>query len=108
MSQRQRFRQIFIKPQLACNRAGDLRDFKSVRQAGPVMIAFVKQKNLRLVSQPAKGRRMQDAVAIALKRAARWTLGLSVEAAATRHAIGGIASRAAFARLQGLAVISRF
>ena len=41
------------------------------------MITFVKQENLRFVGQPAKSRRMQNAVTITLERTARWTRGLS-------------------------------
>ena len=51
----------------ARDRAADRRHFDGVRQARAEMIARAVQKNLRLVFQPAKGARMNDAGAIALK-----------------------------------------
>src|SRR5579862_9661249 len=41
-----------------------------MRQAGPVMIAFVKHEHLRLVLQAAERGRMDHPVAVAAKRAA--------------------------------------
>src|ERR1700751_6015587 len=43
------------------------------------MIALVIDKDLRLVSQPAKGGRMDDAVTVALERRAHRMLGLRIE-----------------------------
>jgi hypothetical protein len=67
----ERFRQILIEPQLAANRAGDLRHFKTVRQSRAVMVAFVEQEHLRLVGQPPEGAGVQDAVPVTLEGGAR-------------------------------------
>ena len=48
-------------------RAANLRDFQRVRQAGAVMIAGRREKDLRLVLQTPEGLAVNDAVAIALK-----------------------------------------
>jgi hypothetical protein len=42
-----------------------------MRQARAVMVAVMRQKNLRLVRQSAKSRGMQDTVTVALEGAAR-------------------------------------
>src|ERR1700752_180223 len=47
------------------------------------MVAFVIDENLRLVGQPAKGGRMNDAVAVALKRRSDRMLRLRIEAPAS-------------------------
>ena len=52
MRQRQGFRQILIEPELPGERAGDLGYLQRMCQPGPVVIAFVIDKNLRLVFQP--------------------------------------------------------
>src|SRR5947199_443604 len=54
------------------------------------MVALVIDKDLRLVLQPAKRARMDDAVAVALKRRAHRVLGLGMEPAATFFGIGRI------------------
>src|ERR1700758_3886502 len=47
------------------------------------MVAFVIDENLRLVGQPAKGGRMNDAVAVALKRRSDRMLRLRIKAPAS-------------------------
>src|SRR5438067_3502867 len=54
------------------------------------MVALMIGKDLRLVLQPAKRARMEDAVAVALKRRAHRVLGLGMEPAATFFGIGRI------------------
>ena len=81
--QRQGLRQIFVEAEGAGDRAGDLRDFEAVGQAGPVMVALVIDEDLCLVLEAPEGARMDDAVAVALKRRAHLVLGLRVEATAT-------------------------
>ena len=54
----------------AGERAGDLRHLQRMGEAGPVVIAFVKDEHLRLVLQAPECRRVDDAVAIALELAA--------------------------------------
>ena len=65
--ERDRFREIFVQSQSARDRATDRRDFDRMRQARAQMIARAIEKNLRLVFEPAKCARMNDARAIALK-----------------------------------------
>ena len=78
----QGFGEIFVETQRPGDRAGDLRHFKAVRQPGAVMIALVVHEDLSLVDQPAEGRRMNDAIAIALKRRPHRMLRFRMEAPA--------------------------
>ncbi len=82
MRQRQRLCKILVQPQFARHRPRDLRNFQTVRQARPVMIALVMDKNLRLVFQAAKRRRMHDPVAVALKHRAGGAFGFRMQPAA--------------------------
>src|SRR3954453_20119043 len=59
--------QINVQSQLCCNCAGNLGDFKSVRQAIAEMIGISARKYLGLRFQAPKSSRMNDAVAITLK-----------------------------------------
>jgi hypothetical protein len=59
-------------------------------EASAVMIAFVIDENLGLVLEAAESRGVDDAVAIALKRRARWAFGLGHEAAAAFPGLGSI------------------
>ena len=62
--------QIFIKSQNARYRTPDLRDFKAMRQSRAVIITFMGDKNLSLTFETAKSRTVNNAVFVALKRAA--------------------------------------
>ena len=73
----QRLGQILVEPQRARDRAADLRDLDAVRQPDAEMVAVGRQEHLRLVAQPAEADRMDDAVAVALKRVARAARGAS-------------------------------
>ena len=75
VGQRQRLGQVLVEAQLARDGAGDLRHLQRVRQPRAVVVALVEHEHLRLVGEPPEGRRMQDAVAVALERAARRALG---------------------------------
>ena len=66
--QRQRLGQILVETERAADRARDLRHFEAVGQPGAVVVALVIDEDLRLVVQPPKRGRMDDAVAVALKR----------------------------------------
>src|SRR5205823_603855 len=88
--QRHRLAEILVEPQRTAERAGDLRYFQRMRQARAVVIALVIDEDLGLVLQPPERRRMDDAVAVALKGAARPSLGLLVQAAAACPRQGGI------------------
>ncbi len=65
--QRQRLGQIDIQIERSGDGARDLRDFHGVRQAGAEVVGVAAGEDLRLVLQPAKGARVDDAVAIALE-----------------------------------------
>ena len=71
-------------------RARDLRHLERMGEPRAVVIALVIDEDLRLVLQPAERRRMDDAVAVALERAARRRLRLGVQAAAALPRQGGI------------------
>ena len=81
VGERDGFGQILIKAQLARHGARDLRHLQRVRQPRAVVIALVEDEDLRLVGQAPEGGRMQDAVAVALERAARRALGLGARGA---------------------------
>ena len=68
--QRQRFRQVLVETELACQRTGDLRDFQRMGQPCPVVIALVEHEDLGLVLEPPERGGMDHAVAIAPERAA--------------------------------------
>ena len=68
MGQRQRFGEVFIKTERSRHAAGDLGDFQRMCESGAVMIALVGHENLCFLLQAAKGGRVNDAVAIPLKR----------------------------------------
>src|SRR6202008_3210147 len=57
----------------ARNRPADLRYLEAVGQPDAEMIAIRRHEHLRLVTQAAKGDRMDDPVAVALKRITRAT-----------------------------------
>ena len=80
--------QILVEREGAGERAGDLRDLESVRQAGAEMIALVKHEHLRLVGEAPEGRGVDDAVAVAAEVAARRTWRLPIEPAAAAGRIG--------------------
>jgi len=57
---------VFIEPQAARDGTRNLSDLQAVRESSPEMIAFVIDKNLRLVFEAPESRRMNDPVAVAL------------------------------------------
>ena len=71
MGERNRLGQILVEPKLPGDRPSDLRDLQRVGQPRAVMIALVRQKDLRLVRQPPESRGVQHAVTVALERASR-------------------------------------
>src|SRR5581483_8585329 len=66
MREGNRFRQIGIQSQRAGNVARNGCDFNRVREPRAQMVAGAVEKNLCLVFEPAKGARMNDAVAVTL------------------------------------------
>ena len=67
-----------FRPSALATVRGNLRDFNRVRQPVAEVIGELGRKNLRLILQPAKGARMNNAVAIALEDVAVRVLGLGV------------------------------
>ena len=63
----QRFGEVFVESKRSCDGARDLRHFHRVRQAAAEVIGVAMGKDLRLAGEAAKGARMNDASAIALK-----------------------------------------
>jgi hypothetical protein len=49
MCQSKSLRDIFIKPERAGNAAANLRDFNGMGQSGPIIIAYMVNKNLRFM-----------------------------------------------------------
>src|SRR5215470_5863101 len=67
MNQGERFSEIRIQAQRPGNSARDLRDFYSVCESIAKMVGAPISEYLRLILQPSKSTRVDDAVAIALK-----------------------------------------
>ncbi len=67
----ERLRQVLVQPQHPGDGAPDLRDFYAVGEADAVMISIGRDKDLGLVTKPAKGDGMNDAIAVALEDVAR-------------------------------------
>jgi len=67
VGQGERLRQILVEPQGSGQRPRDLGHFETVGQARPVMVALVIDEHLGFMLEPAKRRRMDDPVAVALK-----------------------------------------
>src|SRR5690242_7077488 len=79
VGERQRLRQVLIQPQPSRERAGDLRDFERMGQPGAVVVALMEDKNLSFVLEAPESGGMDNAVAIAAKRAAGCARGLGME-----------------------------
>ncbi len=82
VGERQRLGQILVEAERAGQRAGDLRHFERVGEAGAVMVALVEHEDLRLVLEPAEGGRVDDAVAVAAEGAAVLARRLRMQPAA--------------------------
>ena len=70
VGQRQGLDQIFVQSQRPADRAGDRGHLQRVRQPRAMVVAQLAGKDLRLRTQPAIRRTVDDAVAVALERAA--------------------------------------
>ncbi len=84
VDERHALRQVLVKLQGARQGTGDLGDLDRVRQARAIMIAVLRDEDLRLVLQTAKSRRMDDAVAIALKFGTRGAAAFGIKPSARR------------------------
>src|SRR3954469_5312455 len=69
--QAQSFGEVFVETQRARDGAADLRDFQAMCQPDAEMVAIGREEDLGLVPQAAEADRVDDAVAVALKRVAR-------------------------------------
>src|SRR3989442_15139634 len=90
VGQRQCFREVLVEAELPGQRAGDLRYFQRVGQAGAVMIAFVEHEDPGFVLQAPKGGGMNDPVAVAPERAAGLARPLGKQPAAAAIGVAGI------------------
>ena len=76
--ERDGFGQIFIQAQVACHGAPICATSSECVSRVRKQIAFMIDEHLRLVLQPSKSRRMNDAIAIALELTAGDRIGLRV------------------------------
>src|SRR5215510_12325795 len=102
VGKRKRLGQILVGVEVAGKGAGDLRHFERVGQARTVVIAFVIDKDLGLVVEPAEGRRVKDAVAIARVRRACGTRRLKQKPPAACGWIDGVRGKPARAALPAI------
>jgi hypothetical protein len=96
MRQAQGLGQILVQPQSARDRPPDLRHLQTMGQPHAEMITIGGHEHLRLVAQATKADRMDDAVAVALKRIARPARGplpLVVQPPTAARGIAGIAGK---------------
>ena len=84
----QGFCEVLVETQGTGKRASNLCNLQRVREPAAVVVALMKDEHLRLVRQPAKGRRVNDAIAIAPKGVARGAWRLAMQPAAASARIG--------------------
>jgi len=87
MGQAYRLDEILIQFESAGDGTRDLTHFQSMRQPCAIIVAFVVDKNLRLVFKPAKGGRVYDSVPVALVTGPVAMLFLFVKTAARQTAL---------------------
>ena len=87
MPKRDRFGELLVQLEHLRDRAGDLRNFERVCEARAVMIPSGREKHLRLVLEPAERLRMDDAIAVALKRRTDVVFGLVTQPPARFRAL---------------------
>ena len=90
MAKRQRLGEIVVEAERAGKRARDLTDFERMGEPGAEMVSLVRNEDLRLVGEPAEGRAMDGAVAIALKYRTRWRMRLCDQPPAASRRVGGV------------------
>ena len=93
VGQRHRLGQILVQCQATGDGTGDLGDLDAVGEPRAVMISLVKDEDLGLVLQAAKGCGMKDSIAIALKDGAHRALRLGLETAAALLRPAGIGGK---------------
>ncbi len=92
--QADRLGQRLVEPQRTGDRPADLRHLQRMRQPCSVEITFVVDEDLRLVHEPPEGRRVDDAIAIALVLAAVGRRRLRESPAAAARLVGSIGCQA--------------
>src|SRR5262245_27578399 len=90
VGQRQGLGQILIQPEQARDGARNLGHLQAMGQSRAVVVAFVKNKHLRLVGEAPERGGVHDAVSIALERCAHRTGGFAIKPAAAEFRAGGI------------------
>ena len=90
MGERQGFGEVLVQPELARQRAGDLRHLQRMGQPGAVMVALVEHEHLGLVLQAAERGGMDHPVAIPAERAAGPARRLGDQPAAAAIGVAGI------------------
>jgi hypothetical protein len=80
--ERENFRQVFVEAEHTRDGAGDLRDFERVRETRAVVVALVRDEDLRLLLEAPKGVGMDDPVAVALELGAGSARGLEMQPSA--------------------------
>ena len=85
------FGQVLVELQRAGDGARQLRDLDRMREPGAEQVAFVVEEHLRLVDEPAKSGRVDDAVAVALKVVARRRGRDGVASTARSGGVAGVA-----------------
>ena len=92
MGQGNGFDQVLVQAQGSRNRPPQLRKFERMRQTRAKQVAFMVQKYLRFVDQPAKRRGVHDAVAVALVGSTCWGIRLGEAPAARLRRISCVGS----------------
>src|SRR5215472_16583618 len=85
-----RLRQLFVQPQHLGDAARDLRDLEGMRESRAIVIAFRREKDLRLVLQAAERFAVDDSVPIALERGPDRIFRLGTQPSAGAIALGGL------------------
>src|SRR5690606_29851790 len=82
--------EVLVEPQRPRQRPRDLRHLDRMGEARAIVVELLGEEHLGLVLQPAKGGRMDDAVAVALEGRARRALRLRYQAPPACSRIRGI------------------
>src|SRR5690606_1205580 len=93
MRQAQCLREILVEAECPGDDSPDLGNLKAMRQANPEMVAVRRNENLGLSGETPERDRMDDAVAVALERAARTAASFVLVgelASARRGRVGGV------------------
>ena len=67
MRERQRLSEIVVEAERAGERAGDLTDLERMGEPCAEIVPLVRNKDLCLIGEPARGRAMYDTVTVTLE-----------------------------------------